>query len=61
MKTPKQVLVVDDRPEEVDTLLTYLRRQGWRVEYASSGEEALQKVKADPPRTCSSAIGICRE
>lgn len=42
----ERVLVVDDEPMVRDVLVRYLERDGYRVEVASDGEEALQATKA---------------
>jgi two-component system alkaline phosphatase synthesis response regulator PhoP len=46
---PKTVLVVDDEPDIVDLLRYNLTREGYRVETASNGEEALRSVAAKAP------------
>ncbi len=49
VKRKKEVLVVDDDPVLVKTLRVYLERAGYRVNEASHGLEALQRVKERKP------------
>ena len=42
---PVKVLVVDDEPNIVELLTVSLKFQGFEVESAGSGQEALEKVK----------------
>lgn len=44
-----KVLVVDDEPEAVELLVEFLASKGYEVLTATSGEEALQRVKEDRP------------
>src|SRR5262249_51366932 len=44
-----RVLVVDDEPEVQQLLSRALRVNGFRVETASSGAEALEKASLEPP------------
>lgn len=44
-----KVLVVDDDPIWIRVVSLYLRGKGYQVDYAYNGEDALQKVTADPP------------
>ena len=46
----QKVLVVDDSPTERYFLTDILIKNGFSVSTAESGEEALQKVKADKPQ-----------
>ena len=46
---PGRVLVVDDTPANVKLLEDLLAFQGYEVETAQSGEEALARVRDDPP------------
>ncbi|HBA59493.1 MAG TPA: two-component system response regulator [Elusimicrobia bacterium] len=48
MTDKKQILVVDDRPENIELLEAFLVPQGYAVIKASTGEEALQKLSANP-------------
>ncbi len=45
----KRVLVVDDEPDFVAVVKTYLEKAGLQVEVAYDGAEGLAKVKANPP------------
>ncbi len=47
--TKKNILVVDDERTLVKALKFTLEKEGFRVEEAFDGEEALQKVLAEPP------------
>jgi adenylate cyclase len=49
MSTPARVLVVDDTPNNVKLLADVLAVKGYAVTTAASGEEALQKISAEPP------------
>ncbi|MGH7408295.1 MAG: response regulator [Candidatus Methylomirabilales bacterium] len=44
-----KVLVVDDTPEAVELLVEFLSSKGYEVLTATSGEEALRRVKEDRP------------
>jgi len=44
-----RVLVVDDEPDAVELLQEFLASKGYEVLTASSGEEALRKVKEERP------------
>jgi CheY-like chemotaxis protein len=48
-KKPSRILIVDDEPFNVDVLEQKLERLGYRTESAVDGQEALEKVAADPP------------
>jgi adenylate cyclase len=47
--TPAHILVVDDVAKNVKLLADVLAAKGWRTSTAASGEEALQRIAADPP------------
>ncbi len=49
MKTPVKILVVDDVPRNVKLLADLLTAKGYSSVTASSGREALAKVKAEQP------------
>ena len=49
LSTPANILIVDDKPENVKLLLTLLRKQGYKVRGVTSGKMALQAVKHMPP------------
>ena len=44
-----QILVVNERPEEVDTALSWLREQGYTVTLTTSGDQARQLIKDAAP------------
>jgi CheY-like chemotaxis protein len=44
-----QVLVVDDDPDFVEIVSMVLRKEGYEIESAASGDEALKKMRASPP------------
>ncbi|MCJ7505007.1 response regulator [Candidatus Bathyarchaeota archaeon] len=46
---PDKILVVDDEPDPLNLTKRILERNGYRVFTASDGDEALQKVNAEPP------------
>ncbi len=45
----EQILVVDDEEDLLELIGYNLGKEGYRVSYATSGEEALQKAKAELP------------
>ena len=45
----KRILVVDDEPDLVTMVKKNLEKQGFQVEVAYNGVEAMEKVKANPP------------
>jgi two-component system response regulator HydG len=49
MSTTARVLIVDDHKEMVDLLRDQLVDEGYQVEVAESGEEALAKARMQPP------------
>ena len=49
MNTPAKILVVDDTPRNVKLLADLLTVKGYAVVTASSGQEALAKIDAEPP------------
>jgi two-component system, cell cycle response regulator len=44
-----RILVVDDNPDNVEIIATRLRSRDYEVEEASRGEDALERIEADPP------------
>lgn len=44
-----RILVVDDDPDFVEITRTVLEGNGYEVEAAADGEQALQAMRADPP------------
>ena len=49
MRTPPQILIVDDNPENLDILQTRLARHGYEILTARDGEEALAKAREKCP------------
>ncbi|PZS04049.1 MAG: DNA-binding response regulator [Pseudonocardiales bacterium] len=45
----KRILVVDDDPTVSDVVSRYLRRDGFDVDVAADGDDALRQALADPP------------
>ena len=45
----KHVLVVDDSPTDRQIVTTLLQKQGYTVTAAVDGEDALEKIAAEPP------------
>jgi CheY-like chemotaxis protein len=45
----KLILVIDDEPDVVTYLSTFLSDNGYATESASDGQEAMEKVKANKP------------
>jgi DNA-binding response OmpR family regulator len=49
MKTPKKILVVDDEATIREVVSRYLAREGFQVQEAADGFEALDAIKDTPP------------
>ena len=49
MRTPPQILIVDDNAENLDVLLTRLTRHGYEILTARDGEEALATAREKRP------------
>jgi len=49
MEGKKKVLVVDDEPDYAEMVKKYLEKEGFAVEIAYDGQEAIEKVQAGPP------------
>ncbi len=49
MSDKKRILVVDDEPDFASIVQTNLKKEGFEVEVAYDGVEAIAKVKANPP------------
>ena len=47
--TGERILVVDDEPNIVDLATMYLEREGYRVESAFDGAQALEQIQAQEP------------
>jgi two-component system cell cycle response regulator DivK len=48
-KRMKRILIVEDKATSRELLRTVLEQQGYAVDEASDGEEALRKIRAQPP------------
>ena len=46
---PARILIVDDMPENLDILAGLLEPEGYSVDTARDGQEALERALADPP------------
>lgn len=49
MNEKKRILVVDDEPDFASIVEGNLKREGYEVDVAYDGVEALEKVKVNPP------------
>ena len=49
MSDIKKILVVDDEPDFASIVQSNLKKEGFQVEVAYDGVEAMEKIKADPP------------
>lgn len=49
MRTPPQILIADDNPQNLDVFQTRLARHGYEIFTASNGEEALAVAKEKQP------------
>ena len=49
MRTPPQILIVDDNPDNLDILQTRLARHGYEILTARDGEEALAAARESRP------------
>ena len=49
VRTPPQILIVDDNPDNLDILQTRLARHGYEILTARDGEEALAKARDTRP------------
>ena len=56
--TPRQILVVDDNSDEVDSLAMLLRLHGHEVRTAQDGEEALQAGRIFEPQVVMLDLGM---
>lgn len=45
----ERILVVDDHPDNIEIIDARLSSCGYRIESASNGQEALERVRANPP------------
>lgn len=48
-ETPQRILVVDDNPDNVEIIEARLSSRGYLIDSATNGEEALQRVRENPP------------
>jgi putative two-component system response regulator len=49
MAPPARILIVDDMPENLDILSGLLEPEGYHVETAHDGQEAVERALAEPP------------
>ncbi|MBW1988492.1 MAG: response regulator [Deltaproteobacteria bacterium] len=49
MTGAKRILVVDDEPDFADIVKSYLEKEGFLVDVAYDGAQALEKVRRNPP------------
>jgi putative two-component system response regulator len=49
MGEPARILIVDDLPENLDILVGLLEPEGYKIETARDGQEALEHALANPP------------
>lgn len=49
MPSMKKILVIDDEPDVVDYLSTFLSDEGFEVAIASDGKEGLNKARTESP------------
>jgi len=49
MEKPIKVMIIDDNPDYIFTMETYLGRHGYQTVTAEGGEDAVEKVKAAAP------------
>ena len=54
-----RVLVVDDEVDLADAIARGLRREGYAVDVAHDGEEALEKARLSLPTTSSVSTSPC--
>ncbi|MEO8217271.1 MAG: response regulator, partial [Acidobacteriota bacterium] len=47
--SPERIFVIDDNPNDILLMRRLLERAGYSVDSATSGEEALIRLAADPP------------
>jgi len=45
----KKVLIIDDDPDFVESIVNLLEARGYEVQSAANGQEGLEKAKADAP------------
>ncbi len=45
----ERILVVDDTPDNLFLIETVLQAEGYQVEVADNGEDALSKIEVEPP------------
>jgi len=49
MSDKKRIMVVDDDPDIVDSVKSFLEKEGFAVDTAYDGKEGLEKIRANPP------------
>lgn len=48
-ESPRRVLIADGDPGSLSVLSAWLEKEGYRVDLATNGEEALRRAQEDPP------------
>lgn len=49
MNKDARIMIVDDIPENVELIKTFLIEEGYKIITASNGEQALEQIKKEPP------------
>lgn len=65
----KRVLVVDDEPHLIKSLMFVLSKEGYEIDSATNGEEALEKIRQSKPNLVfldvmmpkKNGYDVCRE
>jgi DNA-binding response OmpR family regulator len=53
-----RILIVDDDPAMVDSMVRVLKHDGYHLDIASDGEQALRRVLAEPPDLILLDVGL---
>jgi len=61
MSDAKKILVIDDEPDMVEWLTTYLQDNGYTTDYAHDGFAGFDKAKADQPDLITLDISMDKE
>ena len=49
VQTQNKILIVEDDPASSEIVVRLLSRSGWKIETASNGEEAMERIKQSQP------------